>query len=162
MRAWDWVYVCPCITIFLCQLQIHVVKIRYNVGNPLMEYMKERKDFKDHQRVTPHYFSVTMVKRGRISKLGRANIGASELSSDLYYSRTFLDFIRDYRRDDMAFGKSMLNSLIASEISLLFPLQESTYEVITASPGGVYPKNASEQPLSTNFSLKSLTFLMHS
>lgn len=70
---------------FLCQLQIHVVKYGIMRGNPLMEYMKEREDFKDRQRVIPHYFSVTMVKRGRISKLAGLILG---LLSDLLVSPT--------------------------------------------------------------------------
>jgi hypothetical protein len=47
-------------------------KIWYNVGNPLMEYMKgERASTADRQRVIPHlFFSVLqMVTFGRISML---------------------------------------------------------------------------------------------
>jgi hypothetical protein len=47
-------------------------KIRYNVGNPLMEYMKgERASKADRQRVIPHlFFSILqMVTCGRISML---------------------------------------------------------------------------------------------
>jgi hypothetical protein len=79
----------------------------------------------------------------------------------LYYKLHTLDFIRDYRRDDDDFRQvnAQRCSLIASKTSL-FLLQESTYEVIIASPRGFYPKNASEQPLSTNFALNSLTFLV--
>jgi len=63
MRAWD-AFMFAHASLFPLSASNSCRKIRYNVGNSLMEYTKEREDFKDHQRVILHYFSVTMVKRG--------------------------------------------------------------------------------------------------
>jgi hypothetical protein len=102
MRAWDGFMFAPCITISFVSFKFMSLKYGLMWGNPLMEYMKERKDFKDLPKSDTNYFSVTMVKRGRISKLAGLILGLLERSSgesdkDLYYSLTFLDFIRDYR-----------------------------------------------------------------
>jgi hypothetical protein len=57
MRAWDG-FMFAHASLFPLSASNSCRKIRYNVGNPLMEYMKEREGFKDRQRVIPLFFQL--------------------------------------------------------------------------------------------------------